>query len=258
VTRNAHARTRRSAPLPEPSRFALAWPARSMLESSRALMKSPREKLLWKFSQKPRLIPSEISKSSAVQSALNELLAEGVIRKLDAFYLSGHEPSIHTEKTRIAQLLDTKPKLFRASFLLPKKRALKPLARSALAELVDERILLELPVYGKPAELLYIHRRHVIRESPNQALNKGATEQRILAAYREGSTAHQTRSIPISELIQRSGLAASVVRSWIVETGIPSLRVQLDEGDWASASEDERAAAIVQGGRQRIYIAIEP
>jgi hypothetical protein len=34
--------------------------------------------------------------------------------------------------------------------------------------------------------------------------------------------------------------------------------VQLDEGDWASASEDERAAAIEQGGRQRLYIAIEP
>jgi hypothetical protein len=222
-------------------------------------MKSPREKLLTKFSQKPRLIPSEISKSAAVQSALAELLAEGTIRKLDAFYLSGQEPSVQTEKARIAKLLDTKPKLFGASSFLPKSRALKPLARSALAELVDERILLELPLYGKQSELLYIHRRHVIRGEPaNDALSKEATEQRILAAYRDGSTARQRRSIPIAEVIRRSGLAASEVRSWIVETGIPSLRVQLDEGDWASASEDERAAAIEQGGRQRLYIAIEP
>ena len=222
-------------------------------------MKSPRENLLRKFSKRPRLTPSEISQSAAVQSALSELLAEGAIRKLDAFYLSGHEPSIRTEKARIAKTLDTKPKLFRASFLLPKSRALKPLARSALAELVDERILLELPLHGKQSELLYIHRRHVTRgEPPNHAIDKEATEQRILVAYREGSTAHQTRSIPIAELIKRSGLAPSVVRSWIIETGIPSLRVQLDQGDWASASEDERAAAIEQGGRQRLYIAIEP
>ena len=230
-----------------------------MLGISCATMKSPREKLLTKFSQRPRLTRSEISQSAAIQSALNELLTEGVIRKLDAFYLSGHEPSIHTEKARITELLDTKAKLFRASILLPKKRALKPLARSALAELVDERILLELPVYGKQSELLYIHRRHVTRgESSHQATSKDTIEQRILAAYRDGSTARQRRSIPIAELIKRSGLAASQVRSWIVETGIPSLKVQLDQGDWASASEDERAAAIEQGGRQRLYIAIEP
>ncbi|MBV8352373.1 MAG: hypothetical protein JOZ21_08900 [Verrucomicrobia bacterium] len=222
-------------------------------------MKSPREKLLSKFGQKPRLILSEISKSAAAQSALNELLAQGAIRKFDAFYLSGHEPSVQTERARIAKLLETKPKLFRASFFLPKSRALKSLARSALAELVDERILLELPLHGKKSELLYIHRRHVTRGEPaNQALGREATEQRILAAYRDGSTARQRRSIPIAEVIRRSGLAASEVRSWIVENGIPSLRVQLDEGDWASASEDERAAAIEQGGRQRLYIAIEP
>ena len=239
--------------------FALASPAPSVLESSCATMKSPREKLLQKFSQKPRLTQSEISKSAAVQSALNELLAEGAICKLDAFYLSGHEPSVDTEKARIAKLLDTKPKLFRASFLLPKNRALKPVARSALAQLVDERILLGLPLHGKQSELLYIHRRHISRGvPPNQTIGKEATEQRILAAYRDGSTARQRRSIPIAELIQRSGLAASEIRSWIVETGIPSLKVQLDEGDWASASEEERAAAIEQGGRQRLYIAIEP
>ena len=61
-------------------------------------MESPREKLLKKFARKPRLIPSEIGRSAAVQSALNELLAAGAIRKLDAFYLTGHEPSVHTEK----------------------------------------------------------------------------------------------------------------------------------------------------------------
>jgi hypothetical protein len=222
-------------------------------------MKSPREKLLSKFGQKPRLIPSEISKSAAVQSALNELLAEGAIRKVDAFYLSGHEPSVQTEKARIAKLLETKPKLYGASSFLPKSRVLKSLARSALAELVDERILLELPLHGKKSELLYIHRRHVTHGEPaNEALSKEATEQRILAAYRDASTARQRRSIPIAEVIRRSGLAASEVRSWIVEAGIPSLKVQLDQGDWASASEDERAAAIEQGGRQRLYIAIEP
>ena len=222
-------------------------------------MESPREKLLEKFARKHRLIPSEISRSAAVQSALNELLATGAIRKLDAFYLAGHEPSVYTEKARIAKLLEAKPKLFLASFLLRANRALKPLARSALAELVDERIVLELPLHGKKSELLYIHRRHVDRGEPgNQTIDKEATEERILTAYRDGSTARQRRSIPIAELIQRSGLASSEVRSWIVEKGIPSQRVQLDEGDWASASEDERVAGIEHRGRQRLYIAIEP
>jgi hypothetical protein len=224
-----------------------------------ATMESPREKLLKKFARYPRLTPSQISGTAAVQSALNELLAEGTIRKLDAFYLAGHEPSAQTEKARVAKFLATKPKLFRASFFLPKSRALKPLARTALAELVDERVVLELPMHGKGSTLLYIHRSHVARaEQANEALGKGPLEERILAAYRDGSTARQRRSIPISELIQRSGLSAGEVRSWIVEIGIPSRKVQLDQGDWASASEDERAAAIEQGGRKRLYIAIEP
>ncbi len=227
--------------------------------SSIASMESPREKLLKKFARNHRLNPSDISQSTAVQSALGELLAEGAIRKLGAYYLAGHEPSVYTEKARVAKLLETKPKLFPASSLLPVDRALKPLARSALAELVDERIVLELPLHGKRSQLLYIHRRHVNRGEPmQQTINKEATEERILAAYRDGSTARRRRSIPIAELIQRSGLAASEVRSWIVENGIPSLRVQLDQGDWASASEEERAAAIEQDGRQRLYIAIEP
>ena len=221
-------------------------------------MESPREKLLKKFARNPRLIPSEISRSAAVQSALSELLADGTIRKLDAYYLTGHEPSVHTEKARIANLLETKPKLFRGSYLLRVNRALKPLARSALAELVDERMVLELPLHGARSELLYIHRRHVNPGEPaRQTIDKEAIEERILVAYRDCSTARQRRSIPIAELVQRSGLAASAVRSWIIETGIPSQKVQLDEGDWASASEDERAAAIEHRGRQRLYIAIE-
>jgi hypothetical protein len=104
-------------------------------------MKSPshRERLLQKFNRKPRLISSEIKRLTGGQSALDELLAEGVVRKLDAFYLAGHEPSVSTEKARIIKLLEAKPKVFPASFLLPMNRALKSLARSALAELVDER-----------------------------------------------------------------------------------------------------------------------
>jgi hypothetical protein len=228
-------------------------------------MENPREKLLKKFIKKSRLTPSEIGRSAGVQPALNELLAEGVILKLDAFYLAGREPSTQTEKARISHLLEAKPKLFPASFLLPRKRGLKPLARSALAELVDERVVLELPLHGKTSQLVYIHRNHLARaERPHQAVGtrqaveKGRVEEGILAAYHDGSMARQRRSIPIAELIQRSGLTTEEVRSWIVETGIPSRRVQLDQGDWASASEDERAAAIEQNGRKRLYIAIEP
>jgi hypothetical protein len=221
-------------------------------------MASPRQKLLDKFARKSRLTSSEVGTSAALQSALNELLAEGAIRKLDAYYLAGCEPSTQTEKTRITQLLESKRKLFPASSLLSRKRALKPLGRSALAELVDERVLLELPVHGKSSQLLYIHRSHAVRSGlPVQAAAQGPVEKRILTAYCDGSTACQRRSIPIAELVQRSGLTADEVRTWIVETGIPFRKVQLDEGDWASASEDERAAAIEQGGRKRLYIAIE-
>ncbi|HYY31373.1 MAG TPA: hypothetical protein VE860_25755 [Chthoniobacterales bacterium] len=222
-------------------------------------MASPRDKLLERFTRKSRLTPSEIGRTSSAQAALNELLAEGAILKLGAYYLAGREPSTQTEKARIAQLLETKRKLFSVSSLLSKKRPLKPLGRSALAELVDERVVLELPVQGKSSQLLYIHCSHVAHsESSAQTAVQQPVEERILAAYRDGSTARQRRSIPIAELVQRSGLTAAEVRSWILENGIPSHKVQLDQGDWASASEDERAAAIEQGGRQRLYIAIEP
>jgi hypothetical protein len=222
-------------------------------------LKSPREKLLEKFGKRHRLTLSEIGGSVPVQSALNELLADGAVRKLDAFYLAGHEPSASTEKARITKLLETKPKLFRSSDLLPKNHAVKPFGRSALAELVDERIILELQLHGKKSELVYIHRQHVPRGEPAQPMiAKEAVEERIVTAYRDGSTARQRRSIPIADLVQRSGLTASEVRSWIAQIGIPSRKVQLDQGDWASASEDERAAAIEQDGRKRLYIAIEP
>jgi hypothetical protein len=222
-------------------------------------MKSPRERLLQKFSRKPRLTLSDVGRSAPLQAALDELLAEGAVRKLDAFYLAGHEPSVSTEKARITKLLETKPKVFPTSFLLPMNRALKSLARSALAELVDERTILELQLHGRKSELVYIHRQHVPSGDPvQQMVAKDAIEERIVAAYRDGSTARQRRSIPIAELVQRSGLAASEVRSWIIQIGMPARRVQLDEGDWAYASEDERAMAIEQGGRKRLYIAIEP
>jgi hypothetical protein len=221
-------------------------------------MPSPRDKLLDKFTRQSRLTLSQAATSAAAQSALNELLAEGAVRKLDAYYLTGHEPSVQTEKTRITQLLEGKRKLFRASSLLKRERALKPLGRSALAELVDERVVLEFPVQGNSSQLLYIHRNHLAHtESPVQAAAQGPVEERILAAYRDGSTARQRRSIPIADLIQHSGLAADEVRSWIVDTGLPSGRVQLDQGDWPSANEQERAAAIEQGGLKRLYIAIE-
>ena len=98
-------------------------------------LKSPRERLLQKFSHKRRLLPSEIKGFTGGQSALDELLAEGAVRKLDAFYLSGCEPSVSTEKARITKFLETKPKLFPGSFLLRRmNRMLKPLARSAIAE----------------------------------------------------------------------------------------------------------------------------
>jgi hypothetical protein len=222
-------------------------------------VKSPRENLLQKFRQKPRRIPSQIGQSREEQSALNELLAEGVVRKLDAFYLAGHEPTVDTEKARIENFLEAKAKLFRSSSLVSKSRALKSLSRSAIAELVDERRVLELSLQGKRSELVYIHRRHVIREAPrDEALATAGFEERILAAYQECSTARQRRSIPIAELVQRSGLTASEVRCWITQIGIPLRRVQLDQGDWASANEEERAAAVEQGGRKRLYIAIEP
>jgi hypothetical protein len=220
--------------------------------------KSPRDKLLQQFGRRHRLTPSDIDRSAEAQSALSELLAEGAVLKMDAFYLAGHEPSISTEKARIAKLLETKPKLFPSSFLIPRKPELKPFARSALAELVDERIALELPLHGKKSGLVYIHHRHVTRGEPAHQIPKEAIEERILASYRDGSSIRQRRSIPIAELIHRSGLTASEVRSWILQVGIPLRKVQLDQGDWASASEDERAAAIEQDGRKRLYIAIEP
>jgi hypothetical protein len=144
----------------------------------------------------PRLRASQIGPSVEAQSALNELLAEGSVRKLDAFYLAGHEPSVSSEKVRIIRLLETKSKLFPSSFLLPKSHALKSFARSALAELVDDRVILELPLHGKKSGLVYIHHRHMTRGEPtNQTLAKEAIEERILAGYRDGSSIRQRRSI---------------------------------------------------------------
>jgi hypothetical protein len=77
---------------------------------------------------------------------------------------------------------------------------------------------------------------------------------RIQHAYENLSAQRGRRSVPIADVLGWAGVPMDEGRAAIQALGD---RVQLDTGDWASATEAHRAAAIEQGGRPRLYMALE-
>jgi hypothetical protein len=77
--------------------------------------------------------------------------------------------------------------------------------------------------------------------------------QRIWSAYQALSNERGRRSVSIRDVIDRAGVSLEEGRAAIAaHPGI-----QLDQGDWASATERERQGAVTTRGLERLYMAMD-
>ena len=87
---------------------------------------------------------------------------------------------------------------------------------------------------------------------PLEPGERASIEQRLYDAYQTLSAERQRTSLPIGEVVERAGVPLEQAKSAIIGLGD---KVQLDQGDWPSATDAQRAAAIHAAGRPRLYMA---
>ena len=231
-------------------------------------MKSAVPGLLKKFETKHRLVRSDITETQ--KEALAQLLQEGRVVHAGAYYLAGHEPTIETERRKIVQTLLSRPRLFRESSLKPKIKENQRFFRSALSELIDQKVVIQLAIVGDSKSACFIHREHLIQfvgdtgepkskelEASSFALESGKDRAaEIRQAYLRVAKEKERSSIFISDLLKASGISWDELRPWIEREVVQAGHGQLDEGDWGAATDEQRAAAIELSGRKRLYIAL--
>src|SRR5215470_15590632 len=100
-------------------------------------MDTPAARLTKKFERKRRLIEYEIGKTQ--KAALQQLLKEGRVVRVRAYYLAGFEPTLESESKRIVEKLLSQPRLFRRTALRSHYKETQPLCRSALSKLLAEK-----------------------------------------------------------------------------------------------------------------------
>ncbi|MBV8176081.1 MAG: hypothetical protein JO151_16170 [Verrucomicrobia bacterium] len=90
------------------------------------------------------------------------------------------------------------------------------------------------------------------RPVPLEPGERANIEQRLYDAYQTLSAERQRTSLPIGDVVERVGVPLDQAKSAII--GLRD-KVQLDQGDWPSATDAQRAAAIHAAGRPRLYMA---
>jgi hypothetical protein len=231
-------------------------------------METPAARLEKKFKRKHRLIESDIGKTQ--KAALHQLLKEGRVIRVGAYYLAGYQPTLQSESERILQKLLSRPCLFRRASLSSTYKESQPFFRSALSKLLNEKRVVCLGLSGTNSEY-FIHSAHLVNmldaidseSTKPSAAGQGAGDHKkltgqIYKAYERLARAQERRSVFISDLRRMSETSADELRGWIEHEIVEKGRGQLDEGDWGAATEEQRAAAVELWGRKRLYIALAP
>ena len=231
-------------------------------------MDTPAARLEKKFKRRHRLIESEIGKTQ--KAALQQLLEEGRVVRVKAYYLAGYEPTVQSEGERILEKLLSRPFLFPRTALRSRYKESQSLFRSALSKLLTEKRVVHLGVSGTDGEY-FIHRDHLVnmldssesRPPKSHEIHRGGDNHtkltgRIYKAYERLTRDKGRRSVFISDLRRMSETSWEELRGWIEQEIVEKGRGQLDEGDWGAATEEQRAAAVELWGRKRLYIALGP
>ena len=231
-------------------------------------MDTPAARLEQKFKRRRRLVESEIGKTQ--KAALQQLLKEGRVVRVKAYYLAGCEPTVQSEGERILQRLLSRASLFPRTALRSRYKESQPFFRSALSKLLTEKRVVRLGVSGTEGEY-FIHADHLVnmldsndpRASKSSEVHRGGDSHnkltgRIYKAYERLTRDKGRRSVFISDLRRMSETSWEELRGWIEQEIVEKGQGQLDEGDWGAATDEQRAAAVELWGRKRLYIALEP
>ena len=227
-------------------------------------MDTPAARLEKKFKRKHRLVESEIGKTQ--KAALRQLLKDGRVVRVKAYYLAGCEPTLDSECARIVEKLLSQPRLFRKTALSSKYKEALPFFRAALTKLLDDKQVFRLGLQGGDGADYFIHRDHLLQvlQPEKQPSDDHATQtnrppkitQRIYQAYERLTRDKGRRSVFISDLQRASKTSWVELSTWIEQEVVERGQGQLDEGDWGAATDEQRAAAVELWGRKRLYIAL--
>jgi hypothetical protein len=224
-----------------------------------------KEKVFSLFKGKPiglskTAIDKLIGKSAQAKSILQELLNDKSVIKIGARYYSTQDaPTAESVGRQIESILTSTPKLFPKKNLKPKGIIIPEMFfNESLERLVDLRVIARFEVYSdkppKTPRFYYLHNNFVGSKTSISSAGLENLDEKIRSAYGSLSRRMGRISVLISDLAREAGIEVATLQDWIREHIINQGEGTLDEGDWASASEEARQAAVEERGHSRTLI----
>ena len=214
---------------------------------------------------KTELLKVSSARRRARQAALDALLAEGKVIRIDTKYFA-NDPSgsvdqlIDAEAARVDAYLRSVPELLSRSGK-KLRRAMKDnaLALVALQRLLETGQVIEFK-YKK--QRLCLHSAHLpqqsaqVRHSQETSLDvdHDLSLQEVHQAYDRVRGRQLGSAVFISDLATELQIGLPKLHEWIHREVIKSGHGSLDEGHWPTATERQRAAAIEHLGSRRLLI----
>jgi hypothetical protein len=214
---------------------------------------------------KTELLKVRSAKRSAREAALDALLAEGKVVRIERRYFANDpngsfERLIDAETARLEGYLRLTPELFSRS----DAKLRRAVENNALASVALQRLL----ETGRAIELKYKKQRLCLHSAhlPKQAAPVGQSQQvpadpgrdlslqEVRQAYDRVRGRQLGPAVFISDLATALQIGVSRLHEWIRAEVIESGHGSLDEGHWPTATEPQRAAAIEHLGSRRLLI----
>ena len=214
---------------------------------------------------KTELLKVSSARRRARQAALDALLAEGKVIRIDKEYFA-NDPSgsveqlIHAEAVRLDAYLRSVPDALACSDS-KLRRAVKDnaLGSVALQRLLETGQVIELK-YKK--QRLCLHSAHLPQQSAqvrhsqetSPDVDHDLSLHEVHQAYDRVRGRQLGSAVFISDLATELKIGFSKLHEWIRSEVIESGHGSLDEGHWPTATERQRAAAIEHLGSRRLLI----
>jgi hypothetical protein len=228
-----------------------------------------RNTLLELLRTKPRsrteLLKASGARRQARLAALEELLAQGAVVKLQSRYFLDEprgsiERLIEAEAARLEQYLHSLPELVARSGMKIRRGVEDPaLAGAALERLLSMGRVVQLRYND---EKLCIHIAHLppAQQAAGRELPAGMPAEESLSypviyeAYERVRARQLGSAVFISDLATELKFPVTKLQEWIRQEVIASGRGSLDEGHWPAATEAQREAAVEHLGTKRLLI----
>jgi hypothetical protein len=214
---------------------------------------------------KTELLKVGSAKRSARQAALEALLAEGKVVRIERRYFANDpngsfERLIDGEAARLDAYLRSVPELLsRSGAKLRRAVQNKALVSVALQRLLEIGQAIEFK-YKK--QRLYLHSAHLPKQAApvghsqpiSPDLGRDLSLQEARQAYDRVRGRQLGSAVFISDLAADLQIGVPTLHEWIRREVIESGHGSLDEGHWPTATERQRAAAIEHFGSRRLLI----